>query len=311
MKVLAFLAIATLSVLPTHATPARPKPRIEVVVLGSGGPRPFGRAASSYIIVLDGTPRILVDAGPGAYVRLGELGIDLSRVDIILLTHLHIDHSSDLPAFLNARALTSDGPIQFRIFGPDGSKGDAQGAAEFPKTSRFVDVILGDGGAFPYQRTFGAQETFVVKDLATDLHSAQTTIVEEDGLRINEIATHHGDAPSIAYRITYKGASVVFSGDMDVSAMPNLVELAKAADLLVFNCAVLDPPKSPAQLYELHSPPKRIGEAARDSRVKRLFLSHIAPDVERSAAEVRSSIHTSYAGPVVFAHDRMRIAVRP
>ena len=63
-------------------------------MLGSGGPRAFGRGGSSYIVVVDGTPRILLDAGPGAFVRLGELSVDLEKVDIVLLTHLHIDHSS-------------------------------------------------------------------------------------------------------------------------------------------------------------------------------------------------------------------------
>jgi glyoxylase-like metal-dependent hydrolase (beta-lactamase superfamily II) len=87
------------------------KPALEVVVLGSGGPRPFGRAGSSFIVMVDGTPRILVDAGPGAFVRIGELQLDLEKVDTVLLTHLHIDHSGDLAAFFNARGLTSDGPI--------------------------------------------------------------------------------------------------------------------------------------------------------------------------------------------------------
>src|SRR5271156_222803 len=136
----------------THrAAPPSRKPRksaLEVVVLGSGGPRPFGRGGSSFIVMVDGTPRILVDAGPGAFLRIGELDLDLEKVDVVLLTHLHIDHSGDLPAFLNARALTSDGPFTYRIFGPEGD-------GLFPKTSRFVDLLVAQGGAFAYQKTFG------------------------------------------------------------------------------------------------------------------------------------------------------------
>ena len=96
-------------------------PAMEVVVLGSGGPRALGRAASSFLVLLDGTPRVLVDCGPGAFLRIGEMNLDLEKVDTILLTHLHIDHSSDLPAFFLARGLTADGPIVFRVFGPDGA----------------------------------------------------------------------------------------------------------------------------------------------------------------------------------------------
>jgi ribonuclease BN (tRNA processing enzyme) len=296
------LGLAFVGLLPGYAWAAPVKPPLEVVVLGSGGPRAFGRAGSSYIVMVDGTARILVDAGPGAFLRIGELQLDVEKVDTVLLTHLHIDHSSDLPAFLNDRALTSDGPIEYRIFGPDGE-------GLFPKTSRFIDLLVGEGNAFAYQKTFGTRETFTVRDLAIRLDAPRTKIVDENGLVVEEIATHHGDCPSVAYRISYEGATAVFSGDMDASALANLVQLAKNADLLVFNCAVLDPPDSPPQLYELHTPPKKIGQAARDSGVKSLLLSHLAPDVEGEQDAVRKSIRASYGGPVAFATDKMRVTV--
>ena len=135
--------------------------------------------------------------------------------------------------------------------------GDSDGGPDksglFPKTSRFVDLLVGANGAFAYQRAFGARESFTVRDLAISLDSPRTKIVDDDGLIVEEIVTHHGDCPSVAYRISYKGVVVVFSGDMDASALPNLVQLAKNADLLIFNCAVLDPPESPSQLYDLHT----------------------------------------------------------
>ena len=302
MKTVIAVAGIALSLLASSLQAAAPKPVLEVVVLGSGGPRAFGRAGSSYLVLLEGTPRILVDTGPGAFLRIGELEMDLESVDIVLLTHLHIDHSADLPAFFNARALTSDGPISYRVFGPDG-------ALLFPKTSRFVDLLVGKDGAFVYQRTFGARENFDVRDLTIRLNSAQTRIVDDNGLVVEEVATHHGDCPSVAYRISYKGRSVVFSGDMDASALANLVRLAKGANLLIFNCAVLDPPGSPDQLYELHTPPKKIGEAARDARVQGLLLSHLAPDVEGKEEAVRRSVRAAYAGPVAFAHDKLRVPV--
>jgi ribonuclease BN (tRNA processing enzyme) len=236
------------------------------------------------------------------FLRIGELELDLDKVDTVLLTHLHIDHSGDLAAFFNARALTSDGPIAYRIFGPDA-------AGLFPKTSQFLGLLVGEDGAFAYQKTFGARESFAVRDLAISLDSARTKIVEEDGLLVEEIATHHGDCPSVAYRISYKGMAVVFSGDIDASALPNLVQLAKNADLLIFNSAVLDPPDSPSQLYDLHTPPRKIGEAARESGVKSLLLSHLAPDVEGQEAAVRKSIRASYAGPIAFASDKLRAPV--
>jgi ribonuclease BN (tRNA processing enzyme) len=301
-KLVAAIALAFVALFPPCYRVADAKPALEVVVLGSGGPRAFGRAGSSYIVAVGGEPRILVDAGPGAFLRIGELDLDLGNVDMVLLTHLHIDHSGDLVGFFNARALTSDGSIAFHIFGPDG-------AGRFPKTSRFVDLLVGRDGAFAYQKTFGARESLTVRDLPIRLDSASSKIVDENGLVVEEIATHHDDCPSVGYRITYLGVVIVFSGDLDASALPNLVRLAKNADLLIFNCAVLDPPASPAQLYDLHTPPKKIGEAARDSGAKSLLLSHLAPDVEGQQDAVRKSIRTAYAGPIRFASDKLRVPV--
>jgi ribonuclease BN (tRNA processing enzyme) len=288
----------------TALCPAGGASALQLLVLGSGGPRAFGRAGSSYIVIVDGTPRILVDAGPGAFLRIGELKVDLQKVDTILLTHLHIDHSGDIAGFFKARTLSASAPsIRFAVFGPDGG-------GLFPSTVNFVNLLFASKGAWAYQKTFGANENIEAVNLPIKLDSAQQTILDKDGLRITSVATHHGDCPSVAYRIDYKTESIVFSGDMDASALTNIEKLAKNCDLLVFNCAVLDPPDSPSQLYALHTPPRKIGEAAQVAGAKRLLLSHIAPAIEDGRVQVLASVRRSYKGAVQLAQDKMLVAVR-
>jgi ribonuclease BN (tRNA processing enzyme) len=132
-------------------------------------------------------------------------------------------------------------------------------------------------------------------------------ILERGDLEITAIAGHHGDAPSVIYRIEHAGRSVTFSGDIDAAGLPALRRIAKATDLLVFNSVVLDPPGSPAILYSLHTPPRAIGELARDAVVRNLLLSHISPTVDANRDAVLESIQSSYAGPVTIAKDGMRI----
>jgi len=70
-------------------------------VLGSGGPVASRRRVSAgYVLSIDEKPRLLVDAGGGSFERIGQSGLDISSLEQILLTHLHIDHTSDLPAVI-------------------------------------------------------------------------------------------------------------------------------------------------------------------------------------------------------------------
>ncbi|MBV9146944.1 MAG: MBL fold metallo-hydrolase [Acidobacteria bacterium] len=299
------LTICAAAILPCFAaaTPMKSdRSALELVVLGSGGPRSFGRACTSYLVLLDGTPRILVDAGPGAFLELGKLGLDISKIDIVLLTHLHIDHSGDIPGVFLHRALTADGPIRFNVFGPAAGLG-------FPGTKQFLQLLFGPGGAFAYEKSFGADETIEGVDLPVGLDSPESEIVSEGNLRVREIATHHGDCPSVAYRVEYQGVSITFAGDMDASAVPNLEHLAQGSDLLVVHVGVLDPPSSPEILYTLHTAPKQLGQAAHAAQAKHLLLSHLSPAVEQKQNQVLQSIGKSYQQKIDFARDGVRIVV--
>jgi ribonuclease BN (tRNA processing enzyme) len=277
---------------------------LELVVLGSGGPGALGRAASCYLVLVDGTPRILVDAGPGAFVRLGEANLSLSDTDIVLLTHLHIDHAGELPGLFKARAVSRGDAIVFRVWGPTGT-GARQQEAQFPSTSRFLDLLFGKNGAFAYLSDFAAPITIQAHDIPAQVHQEPMpqAIFREGGLLITAVPGHHGDAPAVIYRIDYQGKSITFSGDIDAQGLSGLSAIAKGSDLLVFNSVVLDPPGSRAVLYTLHTPPRAIGELARDTGVRSLLLSHISPAVEQNQDAVLQSIKRNFNGPVSFAAD--------
>jgi ribonuclease BN (tRNA processing enzyme) len=283
-------------------------PALDILVLGSGGPAATGRAASSYLILIDGTARILVDAGPGSFARLGEAKESLANTDVVLLTHLHIDHAGELAGLFKARAVSSAGPIVFKVWGPDGSPGKNQGAY-FPSTSRFIHLLFGPHGAFAYLSDFSAPMTIQAHDIPARIHANATpqVIFSQNNLGVSAVAGHHGDAPAVIYRIDYGGKSVTFSGDIDAEGLANLRSIARGSDLLVFNSVVLDPPGSPAVLYTLHTPPSAIGELAKSAGVKRLLLSHLSPATVEMHDAVLKSIAKNFAGSVTLAEDGMRV----
>jgi len=282
---------------------------LEVVVLGSGGPGAAGRASAGYIVLIEGVARILVDAGSGAFVRLGEAKLSLADTDVVLLTHLHIDHAGELPGLFKARAVSSSDPIIFDVWGPDGSRRQSHGAY-FPSTSQFLDLLFGPNGAFAYLRDFSAPITLHAHNISAAVKKAAPpqVIYNQGKLSIAAIAGHHGDAPAVIYRIDYDGKSVTFSGDIDAQGIPDLTRIAKDSDLLVFNSVVLDPPDSPAVLYSLHTSPHVIGQVAASAGVHRLLLSHLSPATDQNRVSVLKSIRQNYRGPVTLADDGMHLA---
>jgi ribonuclease BN (tRNA processing enzyme) len=253
-------------------------------------------------------PRILVDAGPGSFVRLGETGLSLDDVGILLLTHLHADHAGELPGLVKARAVSVRAPMEFKIFGPQGHAAVGN-AAYFPSTSELIDLLFGAKGAFAYLSDFAGHITFHVEDLpATPLPGQEPVILyAESGLIIRAIPGHHADAPAVIYRIDYAGKSITFSGDIDPEGLGNLQKIAADTTLLVFNSVVLDPPHAPPILYTLHSPPNAIGRVAKASNVHELLLAHLSDATDKNRGDVEKSIREFYKGPITFASDKLRV----
>ena len=82
--------------------------QVKLQVLGSGGPElDDGRNSSGYLIWYKNKARDLIDAGAGSSIEYGQSGAQFEDLQAILLTHLHVDHSADLPAFIKGSFFTS------------------------------------------------------------------------------------------------------------------------------------------------------------------------------------------------------------
>jgi ribonuclease BN (tRNA processing enzyme) len=267
-----------------------------VQVLGSGGPEiNDGRASSGYLVWQDGRARVLVDMGPGSMLRYEESGARLEDLEVVLLSHLHVDHSADLPALIKGSFFT-DRSSDLPLYGPGGN-------ALMPATTAFVQTLFADpDGAYHYLSGYlTGDEAFRLLPRNVDASGAAVRqVVASKDFNITAVAVHHGPLPALAWRIDLGGKAIAFSGDMN-GDNHTLPKLAAGADLLVAHHAI--PQDATGVARNLHMPPSVIGEIAAQAKVKQLVLSHRMIRTLGREAESTVEIRKHYAGPVEFAED--------
>ena len=69
----------------------------KVTLLGTGAPPPRLDRFGPSTLIEAGDQKLLIDAGRGAAIRLYQLNVPLGRLDALLLTHYHSDHTSGIP----------------------------------------------------------------------------------------------------------------------------------------------------------------------------------------------------------------------
>ena len=281
---------------------------VQVQVLGSGGPElQDRRASSSYLVWLEGKPRALVDIGGGAALRFGESGATVSDLDIILLTHLHADHTADLPALIKS-SFFEDRSRSLPVYGPAGNK-------FMPSTVTFIRALFDSvRGAYRYLGDFlnplarGGYKLQpqdvrpLTSKLKTDRQPGDEIVYPfaNNRLYASAIPVTHGNIPALAWRITAGGKSMVFSGDANGRG-EQLGRLAQGADILIAHNAV--PEGASGVERDLHMPPSIIGRIAQQAQVKQLVLSHRMLRTLGKEEETLAAIRHHYAGPTQFAND--------
>jgi ribonuclease BN (tRNA processing enzyme) len=270
---------------------------VEVEVLGSGGPElEDRRASSSYLVLQDGRPRILVDSGGGSALQFGRAGAHVSQLDAIFFTHLHIDHTADFAALVKSSYFEErNRPLP--VYGPIGND-------FFPPTTEFVaDLFDAKHGAYRYLADFvsGGEGGYslVAHDITLGEHEVRTVYQSPDTL-VAATKVIHGGVPALAWRVQLGGKVIVFSGDTNGNN-GNLEVLAKDADVFVAHNAIAEGETGAPR--ELHMPPSVIGRIAGAAKVKSLVLSHRMLRSLGHESETREKIAAVYSGPIAFADD--------
>jgi ribonuclease BN (tRNA processing enzyme) len=220
--------------------------KVKLKILGTGTSIPSLRRCSSSYLLLTKKYVVLVDVGPSVVRRLLESGYEINDIDVIILTHFHVDHSADLSTFLFA--------CNYGIE---------------PRTKPLF--IIGGQGIYKfYNGLLSIYPWILPKSYKLTLRSISKGILEMEDLLIETDRMNH-NRESIGVRIEGE-KNITFSGDTDYSR--NLVRLALGVDLLVVECSF------PERKVKGHLNLSVLERIVKEANPKRVIISHLYPEWE-------------------------------
>ena len=270
--------------------------KIELEILGSGGPEIDGRASSSYLLWIDGEAKLIVDMGSGSLLRFEQSHAKLETLEAVVLTHLHIDHSADLPSFVKA-GFFSNRTKSLDIIAPHGNE-------SFPPIKEFLSDLFGEHGAYRYMQDVLREDSDSFQIIPIQINTQTVETRKYKSFTLKLINVHHGSVPALALSIEADGKKILISGDTN-DENKNLEKLAINADLFIAHHAI--PQYANRFAKTLHMTPLTIAYIAKGAEVKKVILSHRMNRTKNKEGQSLEIIKQVYKGEVTFGEDRMKI----
>lgn len=242
----------------------------------------------------DTPERVLIDCGTG----LTELGKDWGQRTpnaLILQTHVHWDHIQGFPFFRP-------------LFNP-------KGVFELWAVPR--DGVL-------FQQVLSQQMSRPAFPVGLDILPSSLTfkdLPESGESKLGELQLSWSDmwhpSGSSAYRIDYKGASAVFSGDVEIqqdeACRQRLLDLCKDANVLIMDAQYM-PSEYPSRRGFGHSTPEDAINLALEAGVQHLLLTHHDPGHDDQMLDQKLAHAREVADGRILvdnAHDKLTLKIHP
>jgi ribonuclease BN (tRNA processing enzyme) len=276
----------------------------QVVMLGSGTPRPDpDRSGPATAIVVNGMP-YLVDFGPGVIRRAAAayqkgvtaFGVGVANLATAFLTHLHSDHTMGYPDLIFTPWLMGR-RAPLLVYGPKGLKA---------MTANILQAWAVDLGV----RTIGGHARPPCEVQAHEIASGE--IYRDRNITVTAFPVHHGDdLEAFGFRFETPDRTIVLSGD--TSPTQSLIDHCAGCDVLIheaYPLAGLDGMAPEWQQFRRshHTSSKQLADIANQVKPGLLVVNHTSngaggPMRSAPAEVLLEEIRQSYAGHVVVGRD--------
>ena len=178
---------------------------LSALVCGSKSPLPHPTRAETCVMIKAGDETFIFDVGNRSIDNLRNWRIPLDQLNAIFISHLHSDHIAELPEIHMWSWVGTDRQSKLKVYGPVGVNQVLKGFTEaFSLDWKYRNDHHGD--KFAPLETAGF-DGFEITDFTTPVYQSK-------GIKITAFLVNHSPIdPSLAYKIEYKGRSIVLSGD--------------------------------------------------------------------------------------------------
>ena len=282
---------------------------MKLTFLGTGAPRPSPKRYGPSILLEAGETKILVDAGPGMRQRIFQAGGFelLTDIHTVLITHLHFDHTIELPNLWLTGWLFGR-KTNMKVYGPEGTSefmGHFEKAFDWDLRYRYLTNVHEEGS------------DLITEDIEPGV------FYNQNGIKITAFDVAHLpidpeteellglEGATFGYRVDYKGRSVVFSGDTRSLPGSKIIEMSKGVDVLIHATQIPYPGDSKeAKLANVsmivHSSPEQVAHVFNETRPRLGIYHHIIPP-ETTRDELLGM--TDYDGRMEVAEDLMTLMI--
>jgi ribonuclease Z len=248
---------------------------------------PAPNASGPCVVVVAGKQWFIVDAGTDGIRNVARMGFLPGTLNGVFLTHFHSDHLDGLGEIGTIRWAAGDNTSPLPVHGPWGVQQVVNGfnlaySQDFTyRHDHHGDAVAPLSGAGLKARPF-----------AKPAMGELTTVISDGDLTVEALAVDHSPIePAVGYRFSYKGRSVLITGD--TVKLANIEKFAAGVDILVHealspNLVLMmhDAAKNSGDeimakithdILDYHTSPVEAAETARDAGVGHLLYYHIVP----------------------------------